>query len=85
MLSKRKTHSAPEPRISWQQNAVLAIGRVHIVAASLADDDKLSAMTIRSHPTIFNLQLLQQTAVLARPEGLLIGSSAAVLFAAQGH
>lgn len=42
-------------------------------------------MAVRSHTSISNLQLLRQTAALARSAGLLIWLSAAVLFATEGQ
>ena len=57
MLPVDRTGSAPDPRLSWQPSTIPALNRVHIVAASPADDDTLSAMIIRSFTSMSCLQL----------------------------
>ena len=54
-----------------------ATKRDHLVPSSREDHDTLGSMTNRSQPSILKLQILQQTAVLARVDGLLFCLSAA--------
>ena len=85
MLPMDRTGSAPDPRLSWQPSTIPALNRVHIVAASSADDDTLSAMLIRLQSSVFERKRLQQAAVPARSGGMFICLSTAVLFADEGQ